>query len=421
MGQNSLGNLTYTYDLAGRRTSMGGSLAQGNLPNAISTTAYDASNELTQWGTATPTYDANGNMLSDGTNTYVWDARNHLASMDSGADTFQYGPFERRVAKTTILGTTNYSYDGENPVQELSGTTPTANMLTGLGVDEYLQRTDASGNADFLTDALGSTIELTDNSGSSLAQYTYEPFGNTTATGTSSNPYQYTARENDGTGIEFYRSRYYSPTFQRFISEDHIGLLGGDANLYVYAQNSPSNERDANGTNPACAIGALVAYDGYLGVQVYDELAGRKSKFGAGWRGAWNGLVGGVPWAMAGCAAGFGGEWALQQGLSAGADQAVFFYGQDASDAAAASSGTPIFQTPVGSVLNALGDYVPNSVWNYASSLYADSATGDVTVYAGSYAGAPPGAVANSIFWNTELPILNENLGITNIDWTNVP
>lgn len=208
LGQNSLGDLTYTYDLAGRRTSMGGSLAQVNLPNAVSTTAYDAANELTQWGTATPTYDANGNMLSDGTNTYVWDSRNHLASMNSGADTFQYGPFGRRLGKTTILGTINYLYDAVNPVQELSGTTPTANMLTGLGVDEYFTRTDSSGTGSVLTDALGSTVELTDNSGNSLAQYTYEPFGNTTATGTSSNPYQYTGRQNDGNGLYYYRARY---------------------------------------------------------------------------------------------------------------------------------------------------------------------------------------------------------------------
>ncbi|MGH9717321.1 MAG: hypothetical protein ACRD4R_11425 [Candidatus Acidiferrales bacterium] len=164
-----------------------------------------------------------------------------------------------------------------------------------------------------------------------------------------------------------------------------------------------------------------MGYNAYLGVQIYDELAGRKAKFGAGLSGAWHGLVGGVPWAIAGCAAGFGGEWALQQGLSVGADQAGFYYGQGASDAAATSSGTPIFQTPAGRVLNALGDYVPDSVWNYASNVYADSATGNVTVYAGSYAGAPPGAVANSIFWNTELPILDENLGVTNISWVNVP
>ena len=38
------------------------------------------------------------------------------------------------------------------------------------------------------------------------------------------NSYQYTGRENDGTGLYFYRARYYAPALGRFISEDPIGL-----------------------------------------------------------------------------------------------------------------------------------------------------------------------------------------------------
>lgn len=246
MGENTLGNLTYSYDLVGRRTNVGGSFASTGLPQAISTTAYDAANELTQWGTATPTYDLNGNMLSDGTNSYAWNARNQLASMNSGGMGFQYDSFGRRVAKTNIATTANYLYDGANPIQELSGTTPTANLLMG-GVDEYFQRTNSGGAASFLSDALGSTVELTNSAGSALAQYAYEPFGNTTIMGSSTNPYQYTGRENDGTGVYFYRGRYYNPAFQRFISEDPIGMAGSGPNLYTYVGNSPVNFSDPTG------------------------------------------------------------------------------------------------------------------------------------------------------------------------------
>jgi RHS repeat-associated protein len=35
-----------------------------------------------------------------------------------------------------------------------------------------------------------------------------------------------TGRENDGTGVYFYRARYYSATFQRFIAQDPIGFAG---------------------------------------------------------------------------------------------------------------------------------------------------------------------------------------------------
>jgi len=53
------------------------------------------------------------------------------------------------------------------------------------------------------------------------------------------NPYQFTGRENDGTGLYFYRARYYSPTFQRFVSQDPIGFAGGGPNLYGYVLNNP--------------------------------------------------------------------------------------------------------------------------------------------------------------------------------------
>jgi hypothetical protein len=79
-----------------------------------------------------------------------------------------------------------------------------ANILTGLGVDEFLTRTDvgAGTTSHLLTDALGSALALADAAGTVQTEYTYEPFGRTTATGMSNtNPFQYTGRENDGSGL----------------------------------------------------------------------------------------------------------------------------------------------------------------------------------------------------------------------------
>ncbi len=70
-------------------------------------------------------------------------------------------------------------------------------------------------------------------------RYRYEPFGETSITGASStNPFQYAGRENDGTGLYHYRMRYYSPVMHRFIQEDPIGLMGG-VNMYAYVRNNP--------------------------------------------------------------------------------------------------------------------------------------------------------------------------------------
>jgi RHS repeat-associated protein len=82
-----------------------------------------------------------------------------------------------------------------------------------------------------------------------VAQYTYDPYGNMTISGSSSNPYQYTGRENDGTGVYYYRARYYSRQFGRFISEDPAGLLFGP-DVYQYTYDSPTNYFDPSGLAP---------------------------------------------------------------------------------------------------------------------------------------------------------------------------
>jgi RHS repeat-associated protein len=46
---------------------------------------------------------------------------------------------------------------------------------------------------------------------------------------------------------KYYRARYYDPKIGRFISEDPIGLRGGDVNFYAYVRNSPTNFIDPLG------------------------------------------------------------------------------------------------------------------------------------------------------------------------------
>jgi len=78
-------------------------------------------------------------------------------------------------------------------------------------------------------------------------EYTYEPFGTATETGSDANPFQYTGRENDGTGLYYYRERYYHPGLSRFISEDPLDFAAGDSNLYRYVLDNPTNLTDPLG------------------------------------------------------------------------------------------------------------------------------------------------------------------------------
>lgn len=152
--------------------------------------------------------------------------------------------------------------------EEKAGETVNANLLTGLGVDEFFTRTDSVGIRSLLPDALGSMVALGDGTGVLQTQYTYEPFGITTQTGAAStNSYKFTGREDDGTGLSYYRARYYHPRLQRFIAEDPIGFGGGDANLYGYVAANPLSYTDPSGECPWC-VAALLGGLTDLGVQL---------------------------------------------------------------------------------------------------------------------------------------------------------
>ena len=53
-------------------------------------------------------------------------------------------------------------------------------------------------------------------------------------------------RENDDTGLYFYRARYYDAVLKRFVWEDPIGLAGG-VNTYAYVRGSPLRYIDPMG------------------------------------------------------------------------------------------------------------------------------------------------------------------------------
>ena len=161
-GVSVLGDLTYAFDNAGRRTSIGGSFARTDLPAAIATTNHNANNQLTQWGAPALTYDLNGNLTADGTYTYTWNARNQLSQLQQGATTvasYQYDAFGRRKQKVVNSIATQFVYDGQNFVQERdAGSVVTADLLTGMGLDDVYARTKGAITSSFLIDHLGTII-----------------------------------------------------------------------------------------------------------------------------------------------------------------------------------------------------------------------------------------------------------------------
>jgi len=162
-----------------------------------------------------------------------------------------------------------------------------ANSVSG-GIDEVFLRADSAGTFTPLRGMLGSTVGLVDATGNLTTSYSYDPFGNTTASGAASaNQFQYTGRESEGNGLYFYRARYYSPAFGRFVNQDPLGFSGSGVNLYAYADNNPISFRDPLGlqagdqdVTPEQALAnvnaILAPLNQFYAAHPPDNLAGRK-------------------------------------------------------------------------------------------------------------------------------------------------
>ena len=285
-GATTLDGAGYTYDAAGNRTSktnyqnnvtegytydplyelthvtQGASTTEsysydpvGNRLSSLATPFYNynASNELTSHSLGSYTYDNNGNTISDASGkSYSWDFENRLTRVvvaGSGTVAFQYDPFGRRIQKSSPSGTTNYFYEGDNHILERDNSgNILAKYAQDTGTDEHISESRSGSASYYEQDALGSVTSLSNASASVTNTYTYDSFGNTTAsTGTLNNPFRFTGREFDlETGIYQYRMRYYDPNVGRFISEDPIDFRGG-SNFYAYARNNPVRWTDPFG------------------------------------------------------------------------------------------------------------------------------------------------------------------------------
>jgi RHS repeat-associated protein len=222
------------------------------LPAAVAVTSHNAANQVLSFGDRGLTYDPNGNLLTQtdptGTITYTWDARDRLSSLAGPAVTasFSYDALDRRVSRTVNGETMTFQYDGLDIVRESGPDGETGYLRTGA-LDEIVAQFAGPEMRVPMTDALGSTLAVLDAAGSPVTTYTYEPYGRVTTTNpTPRFPFRFTGREDDGTGLYYFRARYYDPVLSRFISEDPIGLLGG-FNVYAYAGGDPVNWIDPLG------------------------------------------------------------------------------------------------------------------------------------------------------------------------------
>ncbi len=272
-----LSDEAYQYDANGNRQSSA-SPGQGYVTGA--------DNRLLSDGSFTYSYDGKGSLIrrtaiaTGVIREFTWDDRGRLVEIDDRAllggpatqtIRFGYDAFNRRISKSVdpdgagaaAPHTDYFSYDGANVILEFrdadgaagpAAPAMIARNLFGPGADHLLAREDAAGAVRWtLSDHQGSVRDVVDNGGTVVNHITYDSFGKVVAQTdqSQSSRYLFAGREYDQESGDYYnRSRYYDPNIGRFLSQDPIGFLGRDLNLYRYVGNNPVQFRDPNGLAP---------------------------------------------------------------------------------------------------------------------------------------------------------------------------
>jgi RHS repeat-associated protein len=255
--------IDYTYDAVGNRRTEIGVDQYGN--NVNRTASYDDLNQLKTLANGNVTesfnYDDNGNLVETKLNNssvtkFEYDIRNQLSKytgVGNGINvTFDYDFERKRTSKTSASSTTNYTYAGNQVVNETNNNVISASYTIGGG-EVVKSEFVANGESNYhFTDALGSVTSLTNNDGSLTSRSDYDAFGLQTG-GSSANSIGYTGQRLDNeTGLMALGNgeRYYSPSYARFIQQDSVSgksMSPQTMNRFSYVTNNPNKFTDSTG------------------------------------------------------------------------------------------------------------------------------------------------------------------------------
>ncbi|WP_292464480.1 toxin TcdB middle/N-terminal domain-containing protein [Methanolobus sp.] len=193
-------------------------------------------------------YDSNGNLIEDEDFIYVYNDANQLSEVrysgnNSLVEKYWYNAGEQRVKKQNADGEFTYYV---NKFYEVENGTPTNYFFRD---DERIAKQTAGGMEWYLSDHLGSTTVLINESGLEIERTEYYPYGQVQSGGLEK--YGFTGQENDAdTGLMYYGARYYSPEYRIFVQPDSMipdPYNPQYLNRYAYVLNNPVMYTDPSG------------------------------------------------------------------------------------------------------------------------------------------------------------------------------
>ena len=324
-GSATLAAWTYQYNNDYQRTQQafsGGSASPGAVVSATFGYSYDAATRLHTWtnGSQTTTYswDHDGNRTqAAGTTTtsYTFNADDTINTSSAPSATYQYAPFGGvsndgcfaytydgfdRLTKAAPVAcggatTATYTYDGlDRQISHNEGAGATTVHYQGLSQSVAMETSPGGTNTVYELDADGQPKGLTNETGTSTAQYLsddgaqniatvtstaqtlactlrYDPFGaplspqsasNPCSSGSSSDDLLYQAARHDPTTGDYqFGSRIYDPSKASFLTPDSyragqspdnlsVGVDPLTRNTYAYVNGDPVNLSDPSGHDP---------------------------------------------------------------------------------------------------------------------------------------------------------------------------
>jgi len=230
----SYGGLNYVYDADGRLVDKNGSLAAVNMPTAVSTASYSATDQVTNWNgaAASPTPDAASNIIGDPASglSLTWSARNQVSAVSGGTSEVYEGR-GRRESSTGGGYTLDFVHDGSSMIGwSGGGYAGSYSFLTLPGGGTLAGSYTLGGSTTTwvpLVDASGTTIALVNKASLQSAPattYTYDPSGTPSLSGSGNYwPFLYHGMEKEFSDPTPYyytgNGQFYSAQLVRSLSE----------------------------------------------------------------------------------------------------------------------------------------------------------------------------------------------------------
>ena len=249
------GVIEYTYDTLGQllTETHNGVLVNfmtydnyGNIltKNGISY-SYDEvwKDKLVSFDNNIISYDEQGNPINYLGHILTWQKGRELATYDDNV--YTYNMYGIRASKTVKSVT--------NGIKVLKETWDNNVMVSLYDDSDCICGIVYNGNAYYFVKNLqNDIIAIANETGETLAQYSYDAWGKPTVLCDDTdcciatiNPYRYRGYYYDiETGLYYLQSRYYDPNIGRFINADDPNYIVETRNLYAYCNNSSVNNVD---------------------------------------------------------------------------------------------------------------------------------------------------------------------------------